>query len=192
MDSSQSALQFLLSQPQHEVHKLLDLWKALHVENTVSKPIVSKETMSEVDLVVPRNQVDVPTYDQIFKPPPIRHRGENKLYGKAYLRKYYPDQLRILNGNYAIVRKWFEKSDSFRDIRKNPEEKEKMMAFIMENRKKEGTIKNIKVTGANYVWLDEDIYTWVIKSLQAKQKHARKKNNASTLVRLQFLINIVY
>lgn len=196
MDCPQSLLQRLLLQPREEAFKLIDALRAsqvgtIHIKKGPSRDnneVVCSNPLSTPLQITPSSHlVGIPTYDQIFKPPPSRLREKNKLYGKDYLRRHYPDQLRILNGNYSIVRKWFEKIDPFGDLRNNPKEKEKIETFIREKRKaakesKREEIQDIIMHGATYTWSNEDIYTWCIKSLQAKRKNMKKKSIAPTLV----------
>lgn len=160
MSCPQSLMQKLLSQPREEALKTLDVWRSNHITN---KRVMGPSEAPKYDSII---------YDQIFRPPQPKYRDSNKLYGRDFIKKMDLDQYRLLITNYGFVRKWFMKIEPIGDLRNNNEKKKVIMGIIRDNI---AQIKPINVYGVDYLWLEEDIYNWCIKSLASKRKWDKKK-----------------
>lgn len=64
----------------------------------------------------------------------------------------------------------------------------KLQRKVKESKREE--IQDIVCHGATYTWLDEDIYAWIIKSLQVKQKNMKKKSITSICLTVREMLMV--
>ena len=53
-------------------------------------------------------QIPLPTHEQIYGKPLSRHTSKNEVYGRAYLRRFFPHQWKIYNMNMSCFRSWMK------------------------------------------------------------------------------------
>lgn len=136
----------------------------------------------QVENTVSRSTVDTPTYEQIFCVPKKKDRDPTKLYGREVLMKHFPEQHANFLSNHRKVNKWFKdvtRDESTQDLRHKPAEKEKIMTIIRQNIEE---ITPLNFPGASYTWKAEDIYSWVLISLQSRRKYEKNKNKVSDII----------
>ncbi len=187
MSCPQSLLEQLLSQPHEEALKVLNVLRSSYVG--------SKRVIGDPSNIIACNDThstpkyDPIVYDQVFRPPPPKLREANKLYGREFLVKYHPDQSRVMYFNYGEARKWFAKEEPIGDLRNNSDRKNLILKIIRENI---GKLQSITINGVPYPWMEEDIYSWCIKSLASKRKWRKRKTNQATCFSAGTMVMVLY
>lgn len=118
--------------------------------------------------------VEIPTYNQIFCPPPQRYKEPGKLYGKEVLRKYFYSQYLTLMTNGRIMKGWlvdrglFDNPPNLKDAGANIELKK----FIEE---RQSDLAALNFGSTTYKWQPKEMYETIKEMLH----YARRKMNSS-------------
>lgn len=118
--------------------------------------------------------VEIPTYNQIFCPPPQRYKEPGKMYGKEVLRKYFYSQYLTLMTNRRIMKGWlvdeglFDNPPNLKDAGANIELKK----FI---EKRQSELAALNFGSTTYKWQPKEMYETIKEMLH----YAKRKMNSN-------------
>ena len=123
---------------------------------------------------------EVPSYEQIFKPPPATYRKFGKLYGKELFRQQFSSQYLTLMMNRRIIKGWLMDLDFF----SNPpnlrdEEVSGALKSLIEDKKSELAALNFKFT--TYHMQAKEIYDLIKEILHYAKKKLKVKDRSSVV-----------
>lgn len=156
------------------------------VTNSISKHLGSTNNLNASCIS------DIPTYEQLFCAPKKSLREHGKLYGRAYLKTFHPEQNQVLQANYRLVARWFKNEEAISDLRHNKEGKNSVESIIKRNYHE---LKPLVFRGPNsvtsYDWKVDDVYSWYVKSAQSKRKNKKltcgKSDSSTSLAEVRAL-----
>ena len=120
---------------------------------------------------------EVPSYEQIFKPPPATYRESGKWYGEELLRQQFYSQYRTLMMNMRIIKGLYMDLDFF-SIPPNLRDEEVSGALI-EDKKSELATLNFKST--TYHMQAKEIYDLIKEMLHYAKKKLKVKDRSSVV-----------